>query len=67
MSGHFHNLGQELVALRAESEAAKDHLKEALSLLRDVVMHGEDAIDQRNGETVKAKCRKFLNKHGGQA
>ena len=39
--------------------------QEALSLLRDVVIHGEDAIDQRNGETVKAKCRKFLNQHGG--
>ncbi|UZZ08983.1 hypothetical protein NDO41_16430 [Ectopseudomonas mendocina] len=38
--------------------------QEALRLLRDVVMHGEDAIDQRNGETVKAKCRKFLDRHG---
>ncbi|MEQ6329209.1 hypothetical protein VLF92_12900 [Pseudomonas chengduensis] len=64
MSDHFHNLGQELVALRAESEAAKDHLKEVLRLLRDVVMHGEDAIDQRNGETVREKCRRFLAQHG---
>ncbi|MFY1021153.1 hypothetical protein [Ectopseudomonas khazarica] len=46
-------------------QAAKDAFVEALLLLRDVVMHGEDAIDQRNGETVKAKCRRFLNKHGG--
>lgn len=38
---------------------------EALRLLRDVVMHGEDAIDHRNGETVKAKCWRFLNEHGG--
>lgn len=38
--------------------------QEALLLLRDVVMHGEDAVDQCNGETVKAKCRKFLDRHG---
>ncbi len=38
--------------------------QEALGLLRDVVIHGEDSIDQRNGETVKAKCKKFLAQHG---